>query len=129
MNNSSLQSRSHNNDLIERAFINKILESNAKKLRTAQDRALKSAPDDKRIEMVRYSRSFNVSNETLTHQHNIQQRFIDMRRTRYGTQKPVKVHNTNLYRHFNYIIFEVKNTLTDALRAQISKELKMELYG
>lgn len=125
----TLTSRSNNNDLIEKAFIDKILKEETRKFDKVQQRALRAAPDDPRLGLIQSSRSFNVSNETMTHRHNIQQRFIDMKRTRYGRQKPIKVHNTNLYRHFNNIIFRVKTNLTDAVRAQIAKENNIQIYG
>lgn len=126
---SPLQARSHNNDLIEKAFIEKILKEEADNIGKAQDRVLAGALNDKRIDMVRYSRTFNVSNQTLKHTHNIQQRFIDMKRTRYGKQKPVPVHNSILFGHFNNIIYRVSTNLTEAVRAQIANQLNIELYG
>ena len=126
---SPLQSRSHNNDLIERAFIDKILKAEGENIAAAQDRVLNNALKDKRIDMVRYSRTFSVSDNTLHHSHNIQQRFIDMKRTRYGKQKPVKVHNSIIFGHFNNIVFRLKVNLTEELRAQIAQQLNIEVYG
>lgn len=120
--------RSHNNDLIEKAFIDKILKEEADSLEKAQTRIL-SGSKDHRIDMIRYSRTFSVSNNTLTHTHNIQQRFIDMKRTRLGRQKPIKVHNTPLYNHLNNIIYRLSTNLTEAVRAQITDQLNIELYG
>lgn len=125
----TLQARSNNNDLISRAFIEKTLKNNIQSWRKAQDRALASAPDGPKIDLVKYSRNFAVSGDTLTHKHNIQQRFIDMRRTRYGKQKPVQIHNSTLYKTFNNILFELRFGLTNAVRAQIAKEQNIELYG
>lgn len=126
---SPLQSRSHNNDLIEKAFSEKILKEEADNMGKAQDRVLRGAPKDKRIDMVRYSRTFSVSGEKLTHTHNIQQRFIDMKRTRYGKQKPVKVHNSIIFGHFNNIIYRLSTNLTEAVRAQIANQLNIDIYG
>ena len=126
---SPLQSRSHNNDLIERAFIKKILKEEAGNISQAQERVLNRAPNEPRIDLVKSSRSFVVSDDQIKHTHNIQQRFIDMKRTRYGKQKPVKVHNSIIYSHFNNILFRLKTNLTESLRAQISQQLNIELYG
>lgn len=123
----TLQSRNTNNDLIEQAFIDNILKEEAQNIAKAQDRVLSKALQDKRIDMVRYSRTFNVSNQTLSHSHNIQQRFIDMKRTRYGKQKPVKVHNSIIFGHWNNIVFRSKVELTEALRNQIRFQLKLDV--
>lgn len=125
----TLQSRSHNNDLIERAFVERILKKEGENIAAAQDRALGKALEDKRIDMIRYSRTFSVSDNTLRHSHNIQQRFIDMKRTRFGKQKPVKVHNSIVFGHYNNIVFRLKTNLTEAIQAQLSKQLNIELYG
>ena len=98
-------------------------------MREAQNRVLSNASDEKRIDLVRYSRSFSVSENALKHEHNIQQRFIDMKRTRYGKQKALPVHNSIIYTHWNRIIYRLSNDLTSAVRAQLAKDLKIELYG
>ena len=126
---SPLQSRSHNNDLIKRAFIQKILKEEGENIAAAQDRVLNRAMEDRRIDMVRYSRTFTVSDTALHHSHNIQQRFIDMKRTSYGKQKPVKVHNSIIYGHFNNVIFRLKTNLTEQVKAQLAQQLNIELYG
>ena len=123
----TLQSRSHNNDLIERAFVERILNEEIESMAAAQDRVLNKAANNEKINFVRYSRSFSVSNMTLRHEHHIQQRFIDMKRTRYGKQKPVKVHNSIIYGHWNNIIFRSKVELTKALRAQMAVQLNLEV--
>lgn len=126
---SPLQSRSHNNDLIEREFIKRILQEEADNISEAQVRVLSNAPDEPRVDLVKSSRSFSVSDNQIKHRHNIQQRFIDMKRTRYGKQKPVKVHNSVIFGHYNKIIFRLSTNLTAALRNQISNQLNLEVYG
>ena len=126
---SPLQSRSHNNDLIERAFIKKILKEEAGNISQAQERVLNRAPNEPRIDLVKSSRSFVVSDDQIKHTHNIQQRFIDMKRTRYGKQKPVKVHNSIIYGHLNNIIYKISYNLTEALKSQIAGQLNIEQYG
>lgn len=121
--------RSHNNDLIGRAFIQKILNEESQNMETAQNRVLAGAGKDQRIDMVRYSRSFSVSETSLKHTHNIQQRFIDMKRTRFGKKKPVPVHNSILFTHFNTVVYRLATNLTETLRAQIAQQLNIELYG
>ena len=127
--NNQLLSRSHNNDLIERAFVKKILNEEAENMERAQNRVYSGAVKDKRIDLARYSRSFSVSENTLKHSHNIQQRFIDMKRTRYGKQKPIPVHNSILFSHFNTVVYRLSTNLTEAVRAQITQQLNIELYG
>lgn len=124
-----IQGRSSNNDLIKKAFIENVLKQEGENIARAQDRVLSSAAPDKRIDMVRFSRSFSVSNGTLTHTHNIQQRFIDMKRTRIGKQKPIPVHNKIIFRHLNRVIYRLSNDLTKALKAQLAQNLNMETYG
>ena len=126
---STLQSRSHNNDLIERAFIQKILQEEADNMDAAMKRVSMDGLSDKKIDLIRYSRKFQVTDTTLKHTHNIQQRFVDMKRTRYGKQKPVKVHNSILFSHFNTIVFRLKTNLTEQLQSQIANQLNLELYG
>lgn len=126
---SSFQSRSHNNDLIERAFIKNILQDEADHMREAQQRVLSNAPDENRIDMVRFSRTFSVSEDSLKHTHHIQQRFIDMKRTRYGKQKPLPVHNSILYSHWNRVLYRLSSDLTEAVRSQMAKDLNIELHG
>ena len=126
---SPLQSRSHNNGLIEREFIKRILQEEADSMSRAQQRVLQNAPEGTRLDLIKSSRSFSVSDNKLEHKHNIQQRFIDMKRTRYGKQKPVKVHNSILYSHFNTVMYRLSSNLTNALRSQIAQQLNLELYG
>ena len=123
----TLQSRSHNNDLIERAFVEKILRQEGENIARAQDRVLSKALNNEKINFVRYSRTFQVSDMTLRHEHHIQQRFVDMKRTRYGKQKPVKVHNSIIFGHWNNIIFRSKVELTKALRSQMALQLNLEV--
>lgn len=123
----TLQSRSHNNDLIERAFVERILQEEGENIARAQDRVLNEQLSSTRIDFVRFSRTFEVSDMTLRHTHHIQQRFIDMKRTRYGKQKPIKVHNSIIYGHWNNIVFRTKVELTEALRRQIAVQLNLEV--
>jgi hypothetical protein len=119
--------RSHNNGLIEKAFVENILKEEADNIFRAQDRVLSKAGNSEKIKLTRYSRSFTVSNMTLSITHNIQERFIDMKRTRYGKQKPIAVHNTIIYGHWNNIIFRSKVELTNTLRAQMAVQLNLEI--
>jgi hypothetical protein len=119
--------RSHNNNLIERAFVERILKEEGENIARAQDRVLSQALNNERINFVRYSRTFEVSNMTLKHTHHIQQRFIDMKRTRFGKQKPIQVHNSIIYGHWNNIIFRSKVELTKALRTQMALQLNLEV--
>jgi len=119
--------RSHNNGLIEKAFIENILKEEAEDISRAQDRVLSQQLSNDKINFVRYSRSFSVSNMTLTHTHHIQQRFIDMKRTRYGKQKAIPVHNKIIYGHWNNIVFRSKVELTKALRSQMALQLNIEI--
>lgn len=119
--------RSHNNDLIEKAFVENILKQEAENIARAQDRVFSRAANNEKINFARYSRSFQVSDSTLRHSHHIQQRFIDMKRTRFGKQKPVAVHNSIIYGHWNTILFRSKVELTNALRAQMALQLNLEL--
>lgn len=119
--------RSHNNDLIERAFVERILKEEGENIARAQDRVLSQSLNNEKMNFVRYSRTYQVSNMTLKHGHHIQQRFIDMKRTRVGKQKPIQVHNSIIYGHWNNIIFRSKVELTKALRAQMALQLNLEV--
>lgn len=119
--------RSNNNDIIERSFVENILKEEGESIARAQDRVFSQESSNQKIAFARYSRTFTVSNMTLQHNHHIQQRFIDMKRTRYGKQKPIKVHNSILYGHWNNIIFRSKVELTNSLRRQMAIQLKLEV--
>ena len=124
----TLKSRD-SNKLIERAFIKNILQEEVESLMKAQDRVFADAVDNRKIELARNNRSFNITDNTIVHKHNIQQRFIDMQRTQYGKQKALPVHNKILFGHFNEIIYRVSTNLTQAVRAQIANDLNLEMYG
>jgi len=124
----TLQSRNSDN-LIKKAFIEKILSEEAENIKFAQDRVLANLDSTRKIELVEFSRSFSVTDDTLHHEHHIQQRFIDMKRTRYGKQKPVKIHNSIIYGHFNNIVFKLKYNLTEKTRKFLARQQNIELYG
>ncbi|TQI72290.1 hypothetical protein JM79_3248 [Gramella sp. Hel_I_59] len=124
----TLQSRNGDN-LIKKAFIEKVLNEEAENMKNAQDRILSNLTSTQKIDLIEFSRKYTVTDATLHHEHHIQQRFIDMKRTRYGKQKPVKIHNSIIYGHFNNIIFKLKYNLTEQIRAQLGKDLNIELYG
>lgn len=122
----TLKSRS-NNDIIHQRRVTKIMEEEADEMGRAQERVLNQQPDGPKIDFIESTRSFTVSNMTIHHEHHIQQRFIDMKRTRFGKQKPVLLHNTIIYRYWNIIIFRAKYEIVDALKKQVSTQLKLEV--
>ncbi|MUP44909.1 hypothetical protein E0K83_04005 [Gramella sp. BOM4] len=121
----TLQSRSGN--LIGRERINFILEEEVDEIGRAQERILDQQQSSEKIDYIESSRSFSVSNMTIHHEHHIQQRFIDMKRTRYGKQKAVPVHNTVIFGHWNNIIFRAKYEIVEALKKQTPALLKLEV--
>ena len=96
------------NDLINQRRINNILEEEADNIIEAQDRILNREKDSPKIEYIEASRSFTVSNMNLKLEHHIQERFVDMKRTRYGRQKPVKVHNSIIFGHLEQYRIPIK---------------------
>lgn len=122
----TLQSRS-NVDISLMREVNKIIDQESHSIEKAQDRILNQQQDSLKIGLIESKRSFSVSQMTLHHNHNIQQRFIDMKRTRYGKQKAIPVHNKIIYGHWNNIIFRARYEVMYALKKQISTQLKLEL--
>lgn len=119
-----LKSRNASNNIIVAAFVDKVLTENAARFKRAQDRVF-SQSNHPTVPHVRDNRTFIVSNGTLTHTHAIEQRFIDMKRVRYGRQKPVQGHNAPLYRTWNDILFELRYGLTESVRASLIKKLEI----
>lgn len=122
-----LQSRNRKNIIVS-AFIDRTLQDEARRLKADQDRVFANS-NDRVIDHVKNNRSYTVANNTLTHTHAIQQRFIDMKRIQGRSQKPVQGHNKPIYIHWNSILFRLRYELTESLRATIATNLKIDIDG
>lgn len=119
----TLSNRS-NKRIIEKKFIEQVLSKEANNMRLAQDEIFNSRniPD-----VIRSARSFFVSGNKLTHKHDIRQRFDDMKRVRFRSQKPTKAHNKVIWGHFNTIIFKLAYGFTEDVKNEIANNYNIEL--
>jgi hypothetical protein len=69
--------------------------------------------------------SFTVNASELKHSHSKTQRFIDMKRIYGRKQKPLKVHNTQLYITMNRLIFRLRYGFTEMVKNEIAQTIEM----
>lgn len=113
-----------NKRIIEQKYIQQVLQEEAANIQSAQDEIFtnRNIPS-----IIRNARTFTVSNSVLTHKHDIRQRFDDMKRVRYGKQKPTKAHNKVIWGHYNNIIFKLEYGLIQDVKNQIATQYNIEL--
>jgi len=69
--------------------------------------------------------SFTVQGSTLIHTQSETQRFIDMKRIYGRKQKPIKVHNTQLFITMNRLIFRLRYGFTEMVKQEIAQTIEM----
>ncbi|MCD8435867.1 hypothetical protein LNJ03_11240 [Tenacibaculum dicentrarchi] len=119
----TLAKRSKKN-IIEQKYIDQVLREEASNIEKAQNVIFSNRNTPA---VIRNKRSFTINNGTLTHRHDIRQRFEDMRRVRFRKQKPTKAHNKVIWGHYNNMIFKLAYGLTQDVKNQIANDYKIEL--
>lgn len=115
-----------NKRIIEKKYIEEVLQEEARNIRIAQDEVF---ADHKSIDvgLIKAKRQFLVSNSTLTYKHHIRQRFNDMRFIKGKSQKPIPTHNKVIWGHFNNIIFKMAYGFTHDVKLAITKRYNINL--
>lgn len=113
-----------NIDVIKQKFIHSVLIEEAINIEESQDRVINNYSVSN---VIKESRTFAVTNNSISHRHSIRQRFIDMRRIRKGKQKPIPIHNKIIWGHLNSIIFKLAYGFTEDIKNTISKQYNIEL--
>jgi len=118
-----LQNR--NKSILERKFIDRILEQEGANIITEQNRIDKKFS----FKSTGLNRRFSVNNGQLNLEHGIIQRFRDLNRIRGRKQVSSKQHNRVIFSHFNTIQRGLMFGFTKAIRAQLKAEYKIEVNG
>ena len=124
MSGSQVLTQRNRKKIIEQKFIENVLKAEAKNIKEAQDMAFDKS---KTSNVIRGARVFSVSNNTLTHRHDIRQRFDDMKKVRFRKQKPTKAHNKIIWGHFNRIIFKMAYGFTEEVKKQLAEQYNIEI--
>lgn len=124
MSASQTLSKRSNKRVIKQKFIEQVLKEEAKNIESAQDDIFSSRNISN---VIRSTRSFFVSNTTLTLRHDIRQRFDDMKKVRFRKQKPTGAHNKVIWGHFNNIIFKLAYGYTKDVKNQIANQYNIEI--
>lgn len=113
-----------NKRIIEQKYIQQVLTEEGKNIEQAQDDVFnnRNIPD-----LIRSSRSFTVQDTTLTHKHDIRQRFDDMKRVRFRKQKSTGAHNKIIWGHLNNIVFRLAYGFTQDAKNLIANQYNLEL--
>lgn len=116
-----------NKSILERRYIDQVLDEEAKNIISAQNRL-----DRKfgfKTNQVGYGRSARVSGNILTLQHNIVERFVDMRKIRGKKKQYHSIHNRVIFGHFNNIIDKLQFGFSQSVKAQLSQQINIEIDG
>lgn len=113
--------------ILERRYIDQVLDEEGENIVSEQNRL------DKKYNFtttVGRGRSHRVNDGRLVLEHNIVQRFVDMRKIK-GVRKKRKtpIHNKVIFTHFNSILGKLRFGFTKALQEQLRGNYKIEING
>ena len=111
-----------NQSILERRFIELTLKDAAKNWRNTNNRLHNKYGFDSTL-----SQSFQVTNTTLTYEHVLKNRFIDMKRVNGKPKKRYPIHNNVVMGYFNAIITDLQIGFTEEAKQMLSGNINLEL--
>lgn len=106
-------------EILQGRFIRRALQDTARSIDKIQSKNMSGFKQD-----FWNNRSFTVNDGIMIHKHDKRQRFLDMRRrtNKDGSKNPKKsrvVHNKIIYGTYNYLVRELANGFTEAVKQEL----------